>query len=80
LLFRHLIVGGDLVVFGGGAENISSTVATGSIGYRHCYFTLQGSYGISTNGFNYQNTWEVSASINLRNKDNRNLVTDFEKW
>lgn len=80
LLFSHLIVGGGFVVFGGGAENIYNTLATGSIGYRHSYFTLQGTYGISTTGFNYQNTWEVSASINLRNKVNRNLVTDFETW
>lgn len=73
LLFSHLIVGGGFVV-------TNAPLATANLGYRHRYFTLQGSYGISPNAVDYQNTWEISASINLRNNDNRNLVTDFETW
>lgn len=71
LLFKHLIV----------ETGVASHAAHGSLGYRHDFFTLTGTYIGTVNSFNSSvGSYELAASFNLRNKDNRNLVTDFERW
>lgn len=56
---------------------IASHATHGTLGFRHNYFTVTGSYILAANTFG---SYEVSASFNLRNKDDRKLVKDFELW
>ncbi len=73
LLYKHIIIG---------AGYRYSLMPIANIGYRHNYFTVQAGYGITNSiasNITYS-SWELAASFNLRNKDNRKLVTDFEKW
>lgn len=66
-----------VVVEAGGASH----AAHGSLGYRHDFFTVTGSYIATINGLNRNSSsYELAASFNLRNKDNRKAVTDFERW
>ncbi len=44
-----------------------------SLGFRQNYFTIYGSYIA-------RDTYEIAASFNLRNRDDRKLVKDFERW
>jgi type IX secretion system PorP/SprF family membrane protein len=44
-----------------------------TLGFRQNYFTICGSYIA-------RDTYEIAASFNLRNKDDRKLVKDFERW
>jgi type IX secretion system PorP/SprF family membrane protein len=44
-----------------------------SLGFRQNYFTICGSYIA-------RDSYEIAASFNLRNKDDRKLVKDFERW
>lgn len=69
LLFKHLIV----------EAGAASHAGHASLGFRHNFFTLTGSYIATVNGLN-SSSYEVAASFNLRNKDNRKVVTDFERW
>ncbi len=69
LLFKHLILEA------GGASH----AAHGSLGFRHHFFTITGSYIATINRLN-SSSYELAASFNLRNKDNRKTVTDFERW
>lgn len=75
LLFRYATVG-----VGVRSHNIMST----SVGFRYHYFTIAGVYefGIPKNatGPNTNPSYEISASFNLRNKENRKVITDFERW
>lgn len=73
LLLKHVIVGT-------GIRTNSSVNAI--VGYRHNYFTLSGCYEFGTGSFTGRSagTFELSASFNLRNKDDRKLVKDFERW
>ena len=52
------------------------------LGYRHNYFTILLNYDqiFSELSGNTANSWEFSASFNLRNKENRKTVTNFERW
>lgn len=52
------------------------------IGYRHNYFTISGGYefGISRINFSTAGSFEICASFNLRNKDERHAVNDMERW
>lgn len=44
-----------------------------SLGFRQHYFTILGSYIAG-------DSYEVALSFNLRNKEERKVVTDFERW
>lgn len=71
LFFQHL------VVEAGGASH----AAHGSLGYRHDFFTLTGSYIATIHGLNSNSSsYELAASFNLRSKDKRKAVTDVERW
>jgi type IX secretion system PorP/SprF family membrane protein len=73
LLCKRLIIG---------AGFINNTTPTANLGFRHNYFTIQMNYGLTTSLLSNNNaeTWELMASFNLRNKENRKIITDFEKW
>lgn len=51
-------------------------------GFRHHYFSLCAGYefGLGKTLPNTGGSYELTASFNLRNKDNRKAVTDFERW
>lgn len=51
------------------------------IGYRHNYFAISGGYefGISSIS-STAGSFEICASFNLRNKDDRKSVKDMERW
>jgi type IX secretion system PorP/SprF family membrane protein len=71
LLFKHVIVEGG----------IAPHAAHATLGFRHNYFTVSGSYIFAVNTFsNTVGSYEVMASFNLRNKDDRKSVKDFERW
>lgn len=73
LLFKHLIIGAGI---------INGTTPTANLGYKHNYFTVQANYGLTTSLLTTTRaeTWEFMASFNLRNKEQRKTLTDFEKW
>lgn len=73
VLFNSLIVG---------AGYRSADAVNLNIGYRHNYFTLQCGYDVTISKLtgNTAGSWEISASFNLRKKDLRKTLTDFEKW
>ncbi|MBA3681833.1 MAG: PorP/SprF family type IX secretion system membrane protein [Bacteroidetes bacterium] len=73
LLFKHLIVG---------AGYLYAKTANTNIGFRHNYFTAQINYGFTRAivSSSTASTWEFMLSINIRNKENRKALTDFEKW
>ncbi|MES2763028.1 MAG: PorP/SprF family type IX secretion system membrane protein [Bacteroidota bacterium] len=52
------------------------------VGFRHHYFTVSGGYEFSVNNTspNSAGTYEIAASLTLRNKEDRKLVKDFERW
>jgi type IX secretion system PorP/SprF family membrane protein len=72
LLLKHIIVSTGIT-----SNSYMNTYA----GFRHNYFTLCAGYefGIDRT-INTAGTYELTASFNLRNKDNRKSVTDFERW
>lgn len=71
LFFKHLVV----------ETGVASHATHASLGFRHHFFTVTGSYIATVNSFNSNvGTYEVAASFNLRNKDEQTLVTDFERW
>jgi type IX secretion system PorP/SprF family membrane protein len=70
LLFKHFIAGVGYKYYDNPFVNI---------GYRNKYFTICGSYEMylkTTNTYGY----ELTASFNLRNKEQRKIITDFERW
>ncbi|MDP1802067.1 MAG: PorP/SprF family type IX secretion system membrane protein [Bacteroidota bacterium] len=73
LLFKHLIFGLGI---------INNTTPTANLGFRHNYFTVQVNYGVTSSLLSTYRaeTWELTASFNLRNKEQRKTLTDFEKW
>lgn len=84
VLFNHLILGygfkssGASNFFSNSQQSLYST-----LGYRHNYFALTFNYegNISSyNGFQSANQYELTASFNLRKKEERKLLLDFEKW
>lgn len=74
LLFNHLIIGS------GFKSNYSA--ANFNAGYRNNYFVLSYSYDIDISKLsgNTAGSHEFMASFNLRNKEQRKLITDFERW
>lgn len=64
-----------VIVEAGGASH----AAHGSLGYRHDFFTVTGSYIAAVNSLN-GSSYELAASFNLRNKEDRKLVKDMERW
>lgn len=73
LFFKHLIVSSGIT-----SNNALNVFA----GYRHHYFSVSGGYEFSFDriGSNTAGSYELTAGFNLRNKENRKLVTDFERW
>jgi len=74
LLYKHFIVG---------AGYIHDNVPTANIGFKHNYFTATLGYDVSMSLVSKKrmaSSWEASLSFNLRNKENRKTITDFEKW
>ena len=73
LLYKHIIFSA------GFRDNYS---INSFVGYRHNYFTVSGGYefGLSKTSPNSAGSYELSASFNLRNKDDRKLIKDFERW
>ena len=73
LFAKHLMLSTGLI-----NNNAINTL----IGYRHNYFTISGGYefGISRISGGSAGSFEILASFNLRNKDERKLVNDFERW
>jgi len=53
-----------------------------NLGYRTNFFALNLEYDISVSKLsgNTAGSWELSASFNLRNKEQRKQLVDFEKW
>lgn len=73
VFFNHFIIGA-------GFQNANAILI--NFGYRHNYFSISAGYDFvySRLRYNTAGSYEVMASFNLRNKDNRKLLTDFEKW
>lgn len=73
LLFKHLILG---------AGCTSDNLANFNFGYRNNFFVVSLGYDMSKFRLldNYTGSWEFMASFNLRNKEQRKTLTDFEKW
>ncbi len=71
LFFKHLMV----------ETGFASHAAHASLGFRHHFFTVTGSYIATVNSLNSNvGSYELAASFNLRNKEDRKLVKDFERW
>jgi type IX secretion system PorP/SprF family membrane protein len=54
-----------------------------NLGYRNNFFTLGVGYDrlfFSGNSKLFQDSWEAQLSINIRDKEHRKSLTDFEKW
>jgi len=73
LLYKHLIIG---------CGYKSSSNLSASAGYRNNFFTLTYNYDLFVSKFlgNTAASHEFTASYNLRNKEQRKLITDFERW
>ena len=69
LLYKHLIIG-----YGYKTNNCLH----GNIGFRHNYFSIIASYARYLDFGNY--AYELTASFNLRNKEQSKQLVDFEKW
>lgn len=85
LLFKHLILGLGSVYSWNGQKNFYfyGFSPTANVGYRHNYFTIRASYEIllsTSTSYNSAKSFEVMLSFNLRNKEQRKILTDFEKW
>jgi type IX secretion system PorP/SprF family membrane protein len=72
LIAKHLMVSAGLR-----NDNAINTL----IGYRHNYFTISGGYEFGISGVSsHAGSFEICASFNLRNNDDRKIVKDFERW
>lgn len=73
LFFKHIMVSSGIT---------SNSVLNTFAGFRHNYFTLCAGYefGLSRINATTAGTYELTASFNLRSKDDRKLVKDFERW
>ncbi|HWY13138.1 MAG TPA: PorP/SprF family type IX secretion system membrane protein [Bacteroidia bacterium] len=83
--FSFLQLGVDAVFFKSlilGCKYFSQDAIGLNVGYRNNYFSLQTGYDVTINKLagNAAGSWELSASFNLRNKNLRNTLVDFEKW
>ncbi|MBN8692185.1 MAG: PorP/SprF family type IX secretion system membrane protein [Bacteroidetes bacterium] len=80
-----LIVGGNFLLFnswllGAAYKNLDGIVLRS--GYRQKYFSLQLGYDVVVSKLsgNTAGSWELSASFNLRNKEERGQLLDMERW
>lgn len=73
VLFKSLIIGT-------GYRNVDAINL--NIGYRNNCFTIQCGYDVTVSKLAgaTAGSWEVSAAFNLRNKDLRKVLSDFERW
>ncbi|MBA2610669.1 MAG: PorP/SprF family type IX secretion system membrane protein [Bacteroidetes bacterium] len=73
LLFKHIIIGGGYT---------SNNTVDFNLGYRHDFFVLSLGYDITTSKLseNTAGSWVLQGSFNLRKKEQRKVITDFEKW
>ena len=73
LLIKHLIIG-----FGFKTSNSLNA----AIGYRNNFFAITGVYDYDKSKLSGSNagSYELTASFNLRPKEQRKTLTDFEKW
>jgi len=72
LFAKHLMVS---------VGSVNNNAINTLIGYRHDYFTISGGYEYGINSINTTaGSFEILASFNLRNKDDRKMVKDFERW
>lgn len=74
LLFKHFILGAGFKSYYS-ATNII-------MGYRNNFYVVSLGYDISLSDLsgNTAGLWELMASFNLRNKEQRKILTDFERW
>jgi len=70
LLFKYVIVGA-------GVNNVHSPFF--NLGFRAHNFKLQASYQPGWQNLPYA-AWEFTASFNLRNKEQRKILSNFETW
>ena len=68
------------IVIGAGASN--NNTLDFNLGYRHNYYVITAGYDLWYSGLPHSSmgSWSLNASFNFRNKENRNLTTDFETW
>ena len=72
LLYKKVIAG-----IGLGSDNARIF----NLGYRGNFFTLVGGYIVQNNGLDFSyNSFELHASFNLRNKEQRKTIGSFESW
>lgn len=72
LFLKHIMVSTGIT---------SNSYMNAYAGFRHNYFSLCAGYEFGLDKtINTAGTYELTASFNLRNKDKRKLVTDFERW
>jgi hypothetical protein len=73
LFANHFIVGGGI------KSNYNINL---NVGYRHNFFSITYGYDVVVSKLsgNTDGSHEVTVSFNLRNKEQRKLLTDFEKW
>lgn len=74
LFYKHLLVGAGF--------KSSASITNIHAGYRNNYFVLSLGYDVSLTKLsgNTAGSWEFMASFNLRNKEQRKTLTDFERW
>lgn len=83
--FNVLIVGGNFLLFNSWLLGTSYKSLDGIIlrsGYRQKYFSLQVGYDVTISKLsgNRAGSWELSASFNLRNREERSRILDMERW
>jgi len=83
--FNEVVIGGNFLLFNSwllGASYKSLDAIVVRTGYRQKYFTLQIGYDVTVSKLsgNTAGSWELSASFNLRNKEERSQLLDMERW
>ncbi|MBA3681834.1 MAG: PorP/SprF family type IX secretion system membrane protein [Bacteroidetes bacterium] len=73
LFAKHFILGGGYS---------SNNVFNSNFGYRHNFFVLCFGYDVSISKLsgNTAGSWDIQVSFNIRDKEKRKVLTDFEKW
>ncbi|MES2568377.1 MAG: PorP/SprF family type IX secretion system membrane protein [Bacteroidota bacterium] len=72
LFAKHFIIGTGI---------INNHAVNTLVGYRHNYFTISSGYEFGISSISRRSgSFELHASFNLRNKDDRKSIKDFERW
>ena len=73
VIFKHLILN---------AGYASNDAFNFGFGYRNNFFVLAAGYDVTISKLsgNTAGSWELHASFNLRNKEKRKVLTNFETW